>query len=210
MLHVNSKEMFPIYKKKKKSPSAPKKRKKSKPDLVKRLDKVFALYIRLRDCMPSGMGQCISCGKIKPYSAPKKRKKSKPDLVKRLDKVFALYIRLRDCMPSGMGQCISCGKIKPYRELDCGHFFGRSNMATRFDEDNCNAECIGCNRVKSDHLIYYQENLIKKIGVSRFSTLRERAHSIKKWDDDELEKMIKYYTNEVKRLSDEKGITVNL
>lgn len=113
-------------------------------------------------------------------------------------------------MPSGMGQCISCGKIKPYRELDCGHFFGRSNMATRFDEDNCNAECIGCNRVKSDHLIYYQENLIKKIGVSRFSTLRERSHSIKKWDDDELDKMIKYYTNEVKRLSYEKGITVNL
>lgn len=148
--------------------------------------------------------------KKKSPSAPKKRKKSKPDLVKRLDKVFALYIRLRDCMPSGIGQCISCGKIKPYRELDCGHFFGRSNMATRFDEDNCNAECIGCNRVKSDHLIYYQENLIKKIGVSRFSTLRERAHSIKKWDDDELEKMIKYYTNEVKRLSYEKGITVNL
>ena len=71
--------------------------------------------------------------KKKSPSAPKKRKKSKPDLVKRLDKVFALYIRLRDCMPSGMGQCISCGKIKPYRELDCGHFFGRSNMATRFD-----------------------------------------------------------------------------
>ena len=44
--------MFPFYNKKKKSPSAPKKRKKSKPDLVKRLDKVFALYIRLRDCMP--------------------------------------------------------------------------------------------------------------------------------------------------------------
>ena len=40
--------MFPFYKKKKKSTSAPKKRKKSKPDLVKRLDKVFALYIRLR------------------------------------------------------------------------------------------------------------------------------------------------------------------
>ena len=140
----------------------------------------------------------------------KKRKKGKTDLVKRLDKVFALYIRLRDCMPNGFGRCISCGKIKPYRELDCGHFFGRSNMATRFDEDNCSAECQGCNRVSSDHLIYYQENLIRKIGVARFSTLRERAHSIKKWDDDELAKMITHYTNEVKRLSHEKGIHVNL
>lgn len=140
----------------------------------------------------------------------KKRKKGKTDLVKRLDKVFALYIRLRDCMPNGFGRCISCGKIKPYRELDCGHFFGRSNMATRFDEDNCSAECQGCNRASSDHLIYYQENLIRKIGVARFSTLRERAHSVKKWDDDELAKMITHYTNEVKRLSREKGIHINL
>ena len=113
-------------------------------------------------------------------------------------------------MPSGYGKCISCGKIKPYRELDCGHFFSRTNMATRFDEDNCSAECQGCNRVSADHLIYYQENLIKKIGIARFSTLKSRASSVKKWEDCELESMIKKYTNEVKRLSHEKGITVNL
>ena len=140
----------------------------------------------------------------------KSKSKGKTDLIKRLDKVFALYIRLRDCMPNGFGRCISCGKIKQYRELDCGHFFGRSNMATRFDEDNCSAECQGCNRASSDHLIYYQENLIRKIGVARFSTLRERAHSIKKWDDEELKRMILHYTSEVKRLSQEKGICVNL
>ena len=150
--------------------------------------------------------------KKKTSSTVRKKSKSqgKTNLIKRLDKIFALYIRLRDCMPSGFGRCISCGKIKPYRELDCGHFFGRSNMATRFDEDNCSAECQGCNRASSDHLIYYQENLIRKIGVARFSTLRERAHSIKKWDDEELKRMILHYTNEVKRLSQEKGICVNL
>jgi 5-methylcytosine-specific restriction endonuclease McrA len=139
-----------------------------------------------------------------------KRKADKGNTIARLDKVFALYIRLRDVMPNGMGKCISCGKIKPYRELDCGHFFGRMNMATRFDEDNCSAECQGCNRVKADHLIYYQENLIKKIGVARFSTLRERAHSSKKWSEAELEELIMQYTQEVKRLSKEKGICVKI
>lgn len=134
----------------------------------------------------------------------------KPDLVDRLDRVFSAYIRLRDVMPNGMGRCISCGKIKPYSELDCGHFFSRVNMATRFDEDNCNAECRGCNRASADHLIYYQESLIKKIGVSRFSTLRERARSIKKWDNSELEEMIEKYKHEVKRLSMEKGINVKI
>ena len=146
----------------------------------------------------------------------KKKKSSLPkknggvDLVKKLDRVFAYYIRLRDIMPNGMGKCISCGKIKPYRELDCGHFYGRTNMATRFDEDNCNGECRGCNRASSDHLIFYQENLIKKIGIARFSSLREKAHSTKKWEAEELQRMIDYYTKEVKRLSYEKGIHVNV
>lgn len=145
-----------------------------------------------------------------PKERKPRKKPEKPDLVKRLDKVFALYIRLRDVMPSGFGKCISCGKIKPYKELDCGHFYGRTNMATRFDEDNCHAECIGCNRVSADHLIYYQENLIRKIGVARFDTLRLRAKSTKKWTDDELQEKIDHYTAEVHRLSRLKDIKVNL
>ena len=148
--------------------------------------------------------------KKKTQSSSSKKKGSSADLIKRLDKVFACYIRLRDVMPNGMGKCISCGKIKPYREIDCGHFFGRANMATRFDEDNCNGECRGCNRASSDHLIFYQENLIKKIGVARFSSLREKARSTKKWEADELQRLIEYYKKEVKRLSYEKGIHVSV
>lgn len=64
--------MLPYWKKSKKKPkdkvalptSSPKKR---KPNLVKKLDRVFALYIRLRDTMPSGYCRCISCGRIKPF-----------------------------------------------------------------------------------------------------------------------------------------------
>lgn len=41
---------------------------KKKPDLTKKLDKVFSEYIRLRDTMPNGYFRCISCGQIKPYS----------------------------------------------------------------------------------------------------------------------------------------------
>lgn len=153
--------------------------------------------------------------KMLPFYRKKKKSSSTKksggtDLVKKLDKIFAYYIRLRDIMPNGMGKCISCGKIKPYREIDCGHFFGRSNMATRFDEDNCNSECRWCNRVSSDHLIFYQENLIKKIGIARFSSLRVKAHSTKKWEAYELQRMIDYYTKEVKRLSYEKGIHVTI
>lgn len=136
--------------------------------------------------------------------------KRKPDLVKKLDKVFSLFIRLRDTLPSGYFRCISCGQIKRYDQADCGHFYSRTHMATRFDEDNCSAECSACNRFSADHLINYQTNLIKKIGMSRFELLGVKARSTKKWTDFELEAMIKHYTHEVKRLSTEKGIKVNI
>lgn len=38
------------------------------PDLKAKLDRIFSLYIRLRDTMPNGYFKCISCGKIKPFA----------------------------------------------------------------------------------------------------------------------------------------------
>lgn len=139
-----------------------------------------------------------------------RKPRSKTHLIKKLDKYFALYIRLRDVMPSGYFRCISCGRIKPFEEGDCGHFHSRLHMATRFDEDNCNAECRYCNRMSADHLISYQRNLIQKIGQSRFDLLDVKAHSAKHYMDFELEQMIEHYKNECKKLSSVKGIKVNV
>lgn len=136
--------------------------------------------------------------------------KKKTDLVAKLDKVFSLFVRLRDATPNGYFKCISCGQIKRFEQADAGHFYSRKHMATRFDEDNVSAECSRCNRFSADHLISYQTNLIKKIGIGRFELLGVKAHSTKKWSDFELEAMIKHYTNEVKRLSTEKCIKVNI
>lgn len=54
------------YSKKKTETKAKSKR---KTDYVKKLDKVFSLYIRLRDSIPYGGKyiKCISCGQIKPF-----------------------------------------------------------------------------------------------------------------------------------------------
>lgn len=37
------------------------------PNLKEKLDKVFSMFIRLRDTMPNGYFRCISCGQIKPF-----------------------------------------------------------------------------------------------------------------------------------------------
>lgn len=136
--------------------------------------------------------------------------KSKPNLVKKLDRLFSLYIRLRDAMPNGYVRCISCGKIKTFDDVDCGHFYSRTHMSTRFDEDNCNAECKFCNRFSADHLIAYQTNLIRKIGISRFEKLGLKAKSTCHWLDSELEDRIKYYSQKVNELSREKAIRVKV
>lgn len=140
----------------------------------------------------------------------KSKVKREPDPTKKLDKVFSAYVRLRDVMPNGCFRCISCGQIKTFDQADCGHYFSRTHMATRWDPDNAHAECQFCNRVRSDHLIGYRQNLVYKIGLERINRIEMLARSQKHWLPSELKKMIDYYTSEVKRLSAEKGINIKL
>lgn len=45
----------------------PKRPRRTTPNYVSDMDKVFQYYVRLRDAMPGGYTKCISCGKIKPF-----------------------------------------------------------------------------------------------------------------------------------------------
>ena len=129
--------------------------------------------------------------------------------VKRLDKTFSLYIRLRDSKAFHYSyfRCISCGQVKPFEQADCGHYFSRTHMATRFDEDNCHAECSYCNRFKADHMIGYHVNLLKKIGKQRFDLLTLKAHSTCKWSVFELEMLIKHYKTLIAEMEKGKDVT---
>lgn len=145
-----------------------------------------------------------------PVKRVKLEDKDKSELVMVLDRYFALYIRLRDTMPNGMCWCISCGKIKPFEKMDCGHYVSRANFSLRYSELNCNAECSQCNRMSSDHLIGYRDNLIRKIGQAKYDYLIAESKTIKHYERFELLAMIKYYKKEVERLSKEKGIKVSV
>ena len=132
--------------------------------------------------------------------------KKKPDLKAKLDKEFSLFIRLRDCMPNGFFRCISCGQIKPFGQADCGHYFSRTHLATRFDENNCHAECRACTRFRAAHLEGYRENLIAKIGQQYFDLLKVKAASNTKMSDFEHEQLIKYFKALNEKLRKEKGL----
>lgn len=141
----------------------------------------------------------------KPSKGGKTKRSSAVD---KADKQFSRYIRLRDAIPGGAFKCISCGQFKRIEQADCGHFHSRKHMATRFDERNAHAECRACNRFSADHLIKYQENLIRKIGEEEFDELNILAKTTKKWEEFELKEMAKYYKALADKLSKEKGINI--
>ena len=122
-----------------------------------------------------------------------------PSLVHKLDVVFSEFIRLRDSKAFGFQafRCIACGQIKPFEQMDCGHFVGRTHMATRFDEENCHGECRACNRMSADHIIYYQRNLEAMIGRERVDLLLARGRQPKKWSAYELELLIEHYKQQI-------------
>lgn len=146
------------------------------------------------------------------YYLKNKKKKStakrKVNYIDKLDKVFSKFIRLRDASPSGLFKCISCGKIKPIEQADCGHYFSRRHMNTRYDEKNCHAECRACNRFDAEHLIGYRENLIQKIGIDEYNKLSVRVNLTYQWSDFEIKELIKYYTARAELLKRQKGINL--
>lgn len=136
-----------------------------------------------------------------------KRKKRKVDLKAKLDTQFSLFIRARDAMPSGYAPCISCGKIHFWRDLQCGHYMSRRYMSTRFDEDNCHAQCVACNMFNQGNIQGYRRGLLDKIGESRIDLVEIKAmNSIRKYSDFEYKELAKYYKLRTEKLRKEKGI----
>jgi len=71
--------------------------------------------------------------------------KSINQLVAELDKVFSIFIRTRDMNDEGFSYCVTCGKPMTLKTSQCGHFISRRHFATRWEEKNCAAQCVGCN-----------------------------------------------------------------
>ena len=138
---------------------------------------------------------------VKQKNWQKKKAKLKADLmtvqdyIKLSQQVFNKYIRLRD-----VGNvCISCQK-KPLKE-NAGHFYNANNhWSVRFDERNVHLQCEHCNTFLSGNLIYYRENLLKKIGIEEFENLSAEAMKTRKFTIEELKEIIANYKKKCKEI----------
>lgn len=64
------------------------------------------------------------------------RKITRKGIIRKLDKIVSQIVIARD------GKCIVCGTTQ---SLTCGHLFSRVAYSTRWNLENCYAQCLSCN-----------------------------------------------------------------
>ena len=119
------------------------------------------------------------------------KKVSRKSLVEKLDKVFSIYIRRRYAI-NDIAKCVTCGKEDNWKSLQCGHFMSRKHLSTRWNEDNCQVQCAGCNVFRYGEQYKFSLYLGDKLSEQ----LHIQSKQICKFTDVELQEKINYYTQQ--------------
>lgn len=123
-----------------------------------------------------------------------------------LDRIFSEFIRRRDSDQDGYTRCISCGKIVKWKEADCGHYVNRKHNSTRYDEQNCNAQCRSCNRFSEGNIQGYRKGLIRKYGEQAVELLEIKKFNTCKLGQFEINALAEEYRKKLKQIKKDKPI----
>jgi hypothetical protein len=128
-------------------------------------------------------------------------------LKKELDKWFSLFIRLRVSTNEGIVQCFTCSRISHYKSgMHCGHFQSRRHHSTRWNETNCQVQCVKCNMYEQGEQFRFGIALDYKYGEGSAEEIEFLARTIMKFSRIDYEEKISYYKDLVEKLKKEKGI----
>lgn len=111
-------------------------------------------------------------------------------LKKKADAVWSQYVRMRDADMNGISTCISCDTKRHWKQMQNGHFVSRKSSTLRYDEENCNAQCVACNMFKQGNQYAYALALDKKYGDGTAAKLHAQRMDTHKWTITELEQVI--------------------
>lgn len=128
------------------------------------------------------------------------KKQSKTVLTKELDRVFSIYIRQRGADINSFNECFTCGAFMLWSKLQCGHFQSRRHMSTRWDECNCQPQCVACNMFRQGEQFKFGKNLDSKYGEGTAELLEILSKKTLKLSPIEIKERIEYYTNINKEL----------
>lgn len=125
------------------------------------------------------------------------KQKTLKQLKKKLDEIFSKYIRLRKAR-KGVVQCVTCNKFGYWKEMQCGHYVSRTHLSTRFDERNCNVQCVGCNVFKKGNMDEYALYMKREYGEGILEELNKLKHKSRKITRAEYQEKIQHYKDLIK------------
>lgn len=123
----------------------------------------------------------------------------------KLDAIFSKYIRWSHADYNGYCTCFTCGKVKEVKKIQNGHFIPRNILITRFDENNCRPQCVGCNMYGNGKFVDFRENLVKEIGEKKVKDMEASRFKTMKVDVRWYEEKLSYYKDIVKELEHRKS-----
>lgn len=119
---------------------------------------------------------------------------------KELDAVFSKWIRLKYSDGNGNCACYTCGKVMHWKSIQNGHFISRQYLATRWHENNCRPQDVGCNIYGNGKPLDFEERLKKELTSDYVEDMKMLRHKSLKLDHHWYSEQITFYGAKVERL----------
>ncbi len=160
-------------------------------------------------CSPVCAAKKVKTDKAAEKAQTKARKeaiKTIGELIEEAQIAFNAFIRVRDAGRP----CICCGKpmerdVLGNPEVNAGHWRSRGAAGhLRFDEANCHAQRVSCNRPGGAQAGQFREGMIARVGLAEVERLEADNEPIK-WDRDTLRQFKVIYRAKTRALKKEKS-----
>ena len=105
---------------------------------------------------------------------------TKIDLRTIADSIFSKIIRIKYSDWREYAYCYTCDKVDEWQNLQCGHYYSRGKMNTRYEERNSRVQCYYCNIKISGNYREYTLRLIKEIGIEKVKEMKTESETLVK------------------------------
>ena len=127
---------------------------------------------------------------------------------KELDKIFSLYVRAKYANVFGSVKCYTCGKSFHWRTIQNGHFVQRAILVTRWDENNCRPQCVGCNIFGRGKIHIFSEKLLKELGKEKYLKLVSQNKTNIMGSPPDVKKLLIKYKKKLDKELNKKGLEI--
>lgn len=158
----------------------------------------------------NGKNQMIPNNKIVEMQEIPSRYKNKS--IGQLDAIlwrwFSIYIRLKYADKRGDVTCVTCGKKHHWKDIHAGHFVRRGHKSVKYSETNVHPQCTYCNTFLDGNEYQHGKYIERRYGAGTADALIKEGKKVKKFNRLEIANLILHYTNEAKRIAEEKKIKI--